>query len=175
MIQDVVSFSDSLCSGKCVRCRIILPLYYFPVSVCHSPLCLAARRRCLLSLTAASPAAAGLRAALPPRWRQLHAELSPAPRRRRHRLAAAGAGTSAPVPWGPVSPQLGQPRAGDADALGWLCPKGVPHGAGGPAPPHAHPTDTPSLRCPASSPSLILPGRLPLPTEPSSLCAPPWP
>lgn len=40
MIQDVVSFSDSLCSGKCVRCRIILPLYYFPVSVCHSPLCL---------------------------------------------------------------------------------------------------------------------------------------
>lgn len=39
MIQDVVSFSDSLCSGKCVRCRIILPLYYFPLSVCHSPLC----------------------------------------------------------------------------------------------------------------------------------------
>lgn len=40
MIQDVVSFSDSLCSGKCVRCRIILPLYYFLVSVCQSLLCL---------------------------------------------------------------------------------------------------------------------------------------
>lgn len=107
MIQDVVSFSDSLCSGKCVRCRIILPLYYFLVSVCHSSLCLSVRRWCLLSLTAVSPAAAGLGAALPPHCQQLRAELSPAPRCRQCCLAAAEAETSVPVPWGPVSSHLG--------------------------------------------------------------------
>lgn len=72
MIQDVVSFSDSLCSGKCVRCRIILPLYYFPVSVCHSRSAGAApvfavTHRCL-------------GAARPPRCRQLGAALCPSPR-----------------------------------------------------------------------------------------------
>lgn len=36
MVQDVVSSTDAFCSGKCVRCRIILPLYYFLVSVCQS-------------------------------------------------------------------------------------------------------------------------------------------
>lgn len=58
MIQDVVSFSDSLCSGKCVRCRIILPLYYFPVSVCQGLLCLALRAasRCHSRLAAAAGA-----------------------------------------------------------------------------------------------------------------------
>lgn len=39
MVQDVVSSTDAFCSGKCVRCRIILPLYYFLVSVVRaSPL-----------------------------------------------------------------------------------------------------------------------------------------
>ena len=156
MIQDVVSFSDSLCSGKCVRCRIILPLYYFLVSVCHSLLCLSVRRLCLLSLTAVSPAAAGLGAALPPRCRQLCAELSPAPRCRRHCLATAEAETSVPVPWGPVSSHLGQPRAGGTDALRQLCPNGVFHGAGGCLP-------SPDLRPSRGHPIPLLPNVKPIP------------
>jgi len=58
MIQDVVSFSDSLCSGKCVQCRIILPLYYFPVSVCQGLLCpaLCAAACCHSRLAAAAGA-----------------------------------------------------------------------------------------------------------------------
>lgn len=155
MIQDVVSFSDSLCSGKCVRCRIILPLYYFLVSVCHSPLCLLVRRRCLLSLTAVSPAVAGLRATLPPRCWQLRQSSA------LHR-AAAGAAWLWPKlkHWCPFPGDLFLLTLGSHVRM-MLTPSGssarkrcfMVVGAARPALTHVQPMDIPSLCCPTSSPS----------------------
>lgn len=136
MIQDVVSFSDSLCSGKCVRCRIILPLYYFPVSVCQSRSA-AAQRRCLLSLTGA-PGPRSLLAA------GSSAQLCPAPRPR-------------PKPQHPCPGDLFLLTLGSAVQVtvmpaGGSDGRGVPWHWGCPSKPAPlHPVDTPSSCCPAAS------------------------
>lgn len=92
------------------------------------------------------------------------AELSPAPRCRRRCLAVAEAETLVPVPWGPVSSHLGQPRADDANALRQLCPKEVFHGGGG-CPP------SPDSRPAHGHPIPLLPNVKPIPC-PDTFCCP---
>lgn len=58
------------------------------------------------------------------------------------------------VPWGPVSPHLGQPRAGDSNALGQLCLTGVFHGAGTACQPHGHPIPF-AAQCPSQVPFAV--------------------